>query len=136
MLEKKDIMQCLEHAIVCAVDYRNGWNDAVDAMPRWISVEERLPENEIPVLVSAKRNGPYGKEYQIVFTAFYTDGTTHTEDSGFVWYNDDCADLKYCEDTDDYIIPQGWWEDVRYGEEFSRIWDDTNITHWMSLPKR
>ena len=38
MLEKKIATGCCDH------DYCAGWNDAVDAMPRWISVEERLPE--------------------------------------------------------------------------------------------
>ena len=38
MIEKKSATGCADH------DYCAGWNDAVDAMPRWISVEERLPE--------------------------------------------------------------------------------------------
>lgn len=40
MLEKKVVSQCISS------DYCRGWNDAVDAMPRWISVEE----NEKPRL--------------------------------------------------------------------------------------
>ena len=38
MLDKKTVSQCVSS------DYCRGWNDAVDAMPRWISVEEKLPE--------------------------------------------------------------------------------------------
>lgn len=38
MLDKKTVSQCV------SADYCRGWNDAVDEMPRWISVEERLPE--------------------------------------------------------------------------------------------
>ena len=34
MLEKKVVSQCISS------DYCRGWNDAVDAMPRWISVED------------------------------------------------------------------------------------------------
>ena len=102
-------------------------------VPRWIPVEERLPENDVPVLVSAKRKGWNGKEYNVVFTAFHTDGTTHTEDSGCDWNLEDTG-LKYCEETDDYIIPEAWWEDVRYGEEFSKVYD-TYVTHWMPLPE-
>lgn len=101
------------------------------SIPRWISVEERLPENETPVLVSAKRKDWKGKVYNVVFTAFHTDGTTHTEDRGCEW--EDCG-LKYCEETDDYIIPEAWWEDVRYGEEVSKVYD-TAVTHWMPLPQ-
>lgn len=45
MLEKKTVSQGISS------DYCRGWNDAVDAMPRWISVEERLPEKGSVVLV-------------------------------------------------------------------------------------
>ena len=38
MLEKKIATGCADH------DYCSGWNDAVDAIPRWISVEERKPK--------------------------------------------------------------------------------------------
>lgn len=117
---------------------REALNIAMAAMgrsipPRWIRVEERLPENDVPVLVSAKRKGWNGKEYSVVFTAFHTDGTTHTEDSRCDWNLEDTG-LKYCEETDDYIIPEAWWEDVRYGEEFSKVYD-TYVTHWMPLPE-
>ena len=38
MLDKKTVSQCI------SADYCRGWNDAVDAIPRWISVrsEEKL----------------------------------------------------------------------------------------------
>lgn len=38
MIERKTVSQCVSS------DYCKGWNDAVDAMPKWISVEERLPK--------------------------------------------------------------------------------------------
>jgi hypothetical protein len=38
MLEKKTVSQCI------SADYCRGWNDAVDAMPRWIPVEMGLPK--------------------------------------------------------------------------------------------
>lgn len=44
MLDKKVVSQCISS------DYCHGWNDAVDAMPRWISVEERLPEDQKNIL--------------------------------------------------------------------------------------
>lgn len=44
MLDKKTVSQCI------SADYCRGWNDAVDAMPCWISVKERLPEEGQVVL--------------------------------------------------------------------------------------
>lgn len=48
MLEKKTATGCADH------DYCAGWNDAVDAMPCWISVEERLPKHGAIVLCYTK----------------------------------------------------------------------------------
>lgn len=47
MLERKTVSQCLSS------DYCKGWNDAVDAMPKWISTEEKLPTVGDLVLVIA-----------------------------------------------------------------------------------
>lgn len=47
ILERKTVSQCI------TADYCAGWNDAVDAMPKWISVTERLPEVSDLVLVIA-----------------------------------------------------------------------------------
>lgn len=44
MLERKVVSQCISS------NYCRGWNDAVEAMPCWISVEERLPEHMDDVL--------------------------------------------------------------------------------------
>ena len=38
MLEKRTVSQC------GTADYCRGWNAAIDAMPKWISVEEKKPE--------------------------------------------------------------------------------------------
>ena len=51
MIERKTVSQCPTS------DYCRGWNDAVDAMPKWISTEEALPEICKKVLVAI----PHGK---------------------------------------------------------------------------
>lgn len=134
-----------ERSLACAresVAFAEGQKQILDTIlshiekaPKWISVQERPPENDEPVLVSAEKQGLNGKVYNVVFTAFHTDGTTHTEESGYTWDNRDDLGFKYCEDTDDYLIPEAWWEDVRYGEEYAMIPDYVNITHWMPLPE-
>ena len=50
MIERKTVSQCVSE------DYCKGWNDAVDAMPKWISVEDRLPEDDQDVLVCVNKN--------------------------------------------------------------------------------
>ena len=59
MLDKKTVSQCI------SADYCRGWNDAVDAMPRWISVEERLPEVNTGVLVAVRhmQTGQFSVRY-------------------------------------------------------------------------
>lgn len=103
----------------------------------WIPVTERLPENEVDVLILAERR-LYGigkvdrKTVRLVAAAFHTDGKMNTEESGYNWELDN-VDMEYDEDADAFIVPEGWWEAVRYGEEFSAV--DDFVTHWRPLPE-
>ena len=96
----------------------------------WIPVTERLPENEVDVLICAQRRYYKGGTIPVVSTAFYTDGKMNTEESGYNWDLGD-VDIEYDEEVDAYIVPEGWWESVRYGEEFSAV--DDFVTHWMPM---
>lgn len=100
----------------------------------WINVKDRLPENEEVVLIFAKRKcWDDGYKYiRLVAKAIHTDGMHNTENSGLCWNGDDMS-WEYDETNDAYIIPEGWWEDVDYVEQFAAV--DDFVTHWMPLPE-
>ena len=100
----------------------------------WIAVDERLPENEQDVIICAERrhySNP-NRFIRIVAKAFYTDGKHDTDHTAYNW-NNDYIDMEYDEEDDVYLIPEGWWESIEYGEEFSVVSDF--VTHWMPLPE-
>lgn len=101
-------------------------------MSEWISVKERLPENERDVFICVTRKHylPPEKYIRFVMKAFYTDGKHNTEQSNYMWDN---CDFEYDEKEDAYIIPEGWWELVDYTEEFFVV--DDFVTHWLPLPE-
>lgn len=105
-------------------------------MNEWISVEDRLPDSEVEVLVLAIRKYKYAKdpnhEVSIITTAIYEDGTMSTEDSYWNWYD---IDFIYDEENDVQYIPEGWWEYRHYNPDdvYNNMIDD-RVTHWMPLP--
>ena len=115
-------------------NYSEAVNDLIAngvTVQRWTSVEEEKPKNEVDVLICAERKMFSGGTIKIIAKAFYTDGKMNTEESQYCW-DVDCVDMDYDEEADAYIVPEGWWECVDYGEEFSAIGDF--VTHWRPLP--
>ena len=77
---------------------------------KWIPVTERLPENEVDVLILAERRlygirELDGKKVPIVAKAFHTDGKMNTEESCYNWELDN-VDMVYDEEADAYIVPE------------------------------
>ena len=90
------------------------------------------PPNEKNVLILVEYKdylNPENKHYFIV-KGFYTDGKTTTDDSFCNW--DEELDLKYDEELDSYMVPEGWWESVTYSEYFGAISDF--VVGWTDLP--
>ena len=143
----KEAIKTIELAIaevewVYPIDYAAAFDVAISALRAqqekpsegWISVEDRLPENEQDVIICAKRRhySDPNRFISIVSKAFHTDGKHNTEHSAYIWESD-YLDMRYDEKNDAYLIPEGWWESVEYGEEFNAVSDF--VTHWMPMPE-
>ena len=91
---------------------------------RWIPVTERLPENDVHVLLSCKCGAG----------AYVCDGF-HTEKYSvpMPFYED--IDADYDEETDEYYFPEGWWESIKNWDDYSCVAIEDTITHWMPLPQ-
>lgn len=101
---------------------------------KWISVNERLPEAEMRVLVCAETRCTDGKKYRHITAAMYEDGNVWREDSS--WNFNDFDNLEsYDEEKDDWKIPKGWWEYTIYNDDEGNYMIDDFVTHWMPLPE-
>lgn len=115
--------------------YEHGFADGVEEGKRettWIPVTEKLPECEQTVLITVEHRPFGGKPYRRVTKAFYEDGNMNTEDSGCCW-DVSSVDWEYDEESDGYIIPEGWWEDTDYCEVLGIVGDF--VLAWMPLPE-
>lgn len=111
------VIGIIEQAVT---EYNNGW----------IPVEDRLPGNEEEVEITfTKKDWMTGKTLYLTARAFYENGTLTTEDSAFGWNDTDNWDID--EDTDTYLIPEGWYEGVSFTEEFGIV--DMPVIAWRKL---
>ena len=123
ILHQSDVIELLVSAL----------RDALDKQPKWIRANERLPENEKTVLIAGWREGISGKLWPVVMTAFHIDGKMLAQDSCYAW-SEGSVEMEYDEDADDFVVPEGWFEEVQCSDEFSMVYD-IRITHWMPLPE-
>ena len=106
--------------------------DAIEELskPRWIPVTERLPESGVHVLASCcvKYVGGGGRSY--VCDAFYSQRFKEQRSTEY-----DDIELDYDEETDEYYLPEGWWEVIRNWAEYGFVGIEDFVTHWMPLPQ-
>lgn len=101
---------------------------AVEAVPQWISVEDRLPEPETEVLVLCVCCG-----IPIITNGLYEDGNVTKDESDWNWYD---LDFDYDEENDAYLIPEGWWEYKHFNQDDEYNHPiDIPVTHWIPLPE-
>lgn len=94
--------------------------------PKWVSIKDRLPESGEHVLVCCETRHSKGR---YVCDAFYTAHKTKT----CSW--DDDIDSVYDDDTDEYYMPEGWWEVIKNWDDYSCVAIEDFVLYWMSLPE-
>lgn len=97
--------------------------------PKWISVEERLPDGGVHVLACCRARWLAGSGNLYVCDAFHSSPKT------IVCSYDDDIDSEYDEETDEYYFPEGWWEVIKNWDDYSCVAIEDTVTHWMPLPE-
>lgn len=108
--------------------YVKGVKRGLSSSRGWTAVDRKKPKPETKVLITYETDLGTG-----VTVAIYEDGTVHMEDSCYIWDDTIRENAEYDELTDDYVVPEGWWEDGVYNERIEGISDE--VTAWMPLPK-
>lgn len=93
-----------------------------NARTTWIPVSTP-PETEVPVIAYVESAFSNPKATRRV-RAYYVPAKTSEN------YADDFC--EYDEETDNYYLPEGWYECNEFEETHWKI--DGNVTHWMPLP--
>lgn len=122
----------MDAATIEAITVNIGRIPAADVVeqPRWIPVTERLPESGVHVLASCRVKYVSGGGRSYVCDAFYSG---HFKEQRSTEYDD--IELDYDEETDEYYLPEGWWEVIRNWDEYGFVGIADTITHWMPLPE-
>lgn len=142
--EKKlieDIEKEIEFAVKCNMpDMVAGMRQIasiIENQPKigeWIPVSERYPKNEEEVEITYTcKDHETGEISYFTARAIHEDGTMNTEDSGYLWDNTD--NWEYEEEKDAYIIPEGWWESVRFSESEGDGIVDMPVIAWRPIPE-
>ena len=98
---------------------------------KWISVDDRLPENGVHVLLCCERHR-YGGEIagKYVCDGYYAEANKIIA-GGFP---DEC-DCEYSEEDDEYYLREGWYEVIKNWDDYNSVAVEDFVTHWMPLPE-
>ena len=96
----------------------------------WISVDDRLPENGVHVLLCCEIHR-YGGEIagKYVCDGYYAEANKIIA-GGFP---DEC-DCEYSEEDDEYYLCEGWYEVIKNWDDYNSVAVEDFVTHWMPLP--
>ena len=96
----------------------------------WISVDDRLPENGVHVLLCCEVHG-YGGEIvgKYICDGYYAEANKIIA-GGFP---DEC-NCEYSEEDDEYYLCEGWYENIKNWDDYNSVTVEDFVTHWMPLP--
>lgn len=98
----------------------------------WIPCSQKMPENEQEVEITYVRERYLtGEVLYMTARAFYEDGTLTVDESAYDWAENEY--YEYFEETDSYMVPKGWYEDVSFAEEFAPI--HNAVIAWRAIGK-
>lgn len=106
------------------------YRDGVIKNSEWISVDERLPESGVSCLLCCDVKRCDGTHKQYICDGFHAE--RFKEECHF---DDDECVVEYNEETDEYYLHEGWYENINNWDEYSSIAIYDTVTHWMPLPE-
>ena len=89
----------------------------------WIETSKQMPKAGEPVIAFVEREG---NEWRRRIRAMWCPRFTMESSAE----DDNC---EYHEESDQYYVPEGWYEDNEYEETHWKV--DDPVTHWMPLPE-
>ena len=104
--------------------------DSGVTVQEWISVDDRLPESGVHVLICCEMHrygGGIAGKY--VCDGYYAEANKIIA-GGFP---DEC-NCEYSEEDDEYYLCEGWYEVIKNWDDYSSVAVEDFVTHWMPLP--
>ena len=103
---------------------------SIELVQEWISVDDRLPENGVHVLLCCEIHR-YGGEIagKYVCDGYYAEANKIIA-GGFP---DEC-DCEYSEEDDEYYLCEGWYEVIKNWDDYNSVAVEDFVTHWMPIP--
>lgn len=92
----------------------------------WKLVPEEKPKVGRPVLGCYMTNAG---TYRIIRCMWFPAYSVLVDDIDIEDWGD------YNEETDEYYVPEGWYECIDHWDDYSSIFIDDEITHWMPMPE-
>ena len=96
----------------------------------WISVDDRLPENGVHVLICCEMrryDGEIAGKY--VCDGYYAEANKIVAYGASSYYACD-----YSEEDDEYYLCEGWYEVIKNWDDYNSVAVEDFVTHWMPIP--